>query len=178
MILGHKRLVMEEDLVLGLASKSQIGPASIDLRLGDSVLVPVKTGEALQLGGQMQYEQHKFSQFEPYIVHPGQFVLATTMERIVLPRNIAGFVQGRSSIGRVGLTTQNAGFIDPGFFGHITLELVNEGPDDIALIPGYRVVQVIFFDVNKNDMAYDGKYNGQIDPTGSRMHLDEEVTCR
>ena len=60
MVLGHKRLVLEEDLVLGLASKSQIGPASVDLRLGDSVLVPVKTGEPLQLGGEMQYEQHHF----------------------------------------------------------------------------------------------------------------------
>jgi dCTP deaminase len=91
-----------------------------------------------------------------------------------MPDRVAAFVQGRSSIGRIGLTVQNAGFVDPGFTGHITLELVNESPVTIYLKPGYPVAQLVFFDVSPVNDPYHGKYNGQEEATGSRMFMDKQ----
>ena len=110
-----------------------------------------------------------------FYLKPGEFVLATTMETVNIPHICCGFVQGRSSIGRIGLTTQNAGFVDPGFHGQITLELVNEGQKIIGLKPGYRVAQLVLLDVKDITSTYDGKYNGQTGATGSRMQEDKEA---
>lgn len=148
---------------------SQIEPASIDLRLGNTWLVPSKTEHWIELGGKCRYDRYES---ESKLIAPGEFVLATTMERVNLPTDIAAFVQGRSSIGRIGLTVQNAGFVDPGFSGHITLELVNESPNHILLTAGYRVAQLVFFEAEGVSAPYSGKYNGQIEATGSRMQLD------
>jgi len=88
------------------------------------------------------------------------------------PIPVSGYVQGRSSIGRSGLCTQNAGFIDPGFRGHITLEIKNDSPAPILLIPGYRVAQFVFHFSLGVSRPYSGKYNDQCAATGSRMYLD------
>ena len=89
-----------------------------------------------------------------------------------MPVKAAAFVQGRSSIGRAGLTVQNAGFVDPGFSGHITLELKNDSPCIIVLFPGYPVTQLVYMDAEDVSRPYTGKYNGQVEATGSRMQLD------
>lgn len=151
-----------------------VGPASIDLTLADKVLIPVQKDQ-ITLGDKVEYEEIRFTKDHPFILKPGEFVLGATNEFISFSSSVCGFVQGRSSIGRIGLTVQNAGFIDPGFRGTITLELVNESRMAIALIPGYRVVQVVMMEVRDNSEKYDGKYNDQIDPTGSMMYKDEEA---
>lgn len=175
MILGDEEIIEEmvaRDLVEG-ASCKQINPASINLRLGRTFLIPKRKEECIHLGDEVEYERFELANEDEFVLNPGQFALATTEEEVNLPGNIAAFVQGRSSIGRIGLTTQNAGFVDPGFHGHITLELVNENPNPIALRCGYPVVQLVFFETYSVSHPYDGKYNGQIEATGSRMYLDK-----
>lgn len=87
---------------------------------------------------------------EKYILLPGQFVLATTMEYFELPDNLTAFVEGRSSLGRMGLFIQNAGWVDPGFKGEITLELFNANRCAIELNAGRRVGQLVFAQLDKD----------------------------
>lgn len=154
------------------AHVDNIGPASLDMRLGTTFLFP-KGGQEVMLGGSVQYETIESFIGKTVWLPPGAFCLATTMEYIDLPIDLAGYMQGRSSIGRAGLTVENAGFVDPGFEGCITLELKNESPYPIGLRPGYPVVQIVFEQCTEIDRGYTGKYNGQIEATGSRMYLDE-----
>lgn len=151
-----------------------IGPASLDVRLGNSFAKPVE-GQRVQLGDTVRYEEITVENGDVLWLAPGEFCLATTMERIKLPIHEAAFVQGRSSIGRAGLTVENAGFVDPGFDGHITLELKNESNHPIGLVPGYRVAQLVFMQCTGVTKGYDGKYNGQVEATGSKMYLDWEA---
>ena len=157
---------------------SQINPASVNLTLGDTFLIPrIKHNCHVALGSNAEYRRFQSTE-GGFPIDPGEFVLATTQEHVNIPSNVAAFVQGRSSIGRIGLTTQNAGFVDPGFHGHITLELVNESPNTIILTPGYPVAQLVFFECYPVEKPYNGKYNGQVEATGSRMHKDEVNTCK
>ena len=174
MILSDKKLRerIERGEMVFPCKLDGINPASVNLSLGYSFLVPRKVDGAIHLGDEVQYEAHELGGSSGFVLSPGEFALATTMEYIDLPDNLAAFVQGRSSIGRIGLTTQNAGFVDPGFHGHITLELVNESPNTIILTPGYEVAQLVFFECYPAEKPYSGKYNGQVEATGSRMHLD------
>ena len=177
MILGEKHIIeMLNNGIIEHAEMDQVNPASINLRLGNSFLT--HDNERLPcfaLGDKVEYREMR-----PYNGGNGNtfrlpahgFCLATTMERINLPADMAAFVQGRSSIGRAGLSVQNAGFVDPGFYGHITLELKNETDCDILLTPGYRVAQLVFMKADGVIHPYNGKYNGQIEATGSRMNLD------
>ena len=133
----------------------------------------------------MKYIEVEPDPFDGHVVlYPGEFMLATTKEWISVPVTAAAFVQGRSSIGRASLSVQNAGFVDPGFRGHITLELKNDGPVPIVLTPGYPVTQLVYMDAEEVEEGYDGKYNNQVDATGSLMSLDiykpgnqKEVMC-
>lgn len=151
-----------------------VGPASIDIRLGNTFAMPIK-GQRVKLGGEVKYGTVTVENGGVIWLEPGAFCLATTMEGFRVPKDQAAFVQGRSSIGRAGLTIQNAGFVDPGFRGHITLELKNESSHSIGLVPGYRVGQLVFFQCIGVSAGYKGKYNGQVEATGSRMYLDREV---
>lgn len=108
---------------------------------------------------------------------PWQFVLAATEEWIELPNNLTAFVKGRSSLGRLGLFIQNAGWVDPGFKGRITLELFNANRFAIELKAGRRIGQLIFARMSKGALnPYCGKYQGQHDATGSRVHMDSDIT--
>ena len=155
------------------ADDKQVGPASLDLRLGNTFKVP-KRGKWIKLGGEVEYETYIVKN-DGFVLEPHEFCLATTLECVNLPPDIAAFVQGRSSIGRAGLSTQNAGFVDPGFHGHITLELKNETYCPIVLRPGYPVAQLVFMEANMVQRPYTGKYNGQVEATESRMYMDEEA---
>lgn len=175
------RLGIRHDDLVSPCDDSQINPASVNLTLGDTFLVPLPAGRSgiIELGDEVKYRRYKIDEGEVgFILNPGCFALATTRECVKLPDNLAAFVQGRSSIGRIGLTTQNAGFVDPGFHGHITLELVNEGPNSIILTPGYPVAQLVFFKSLPAEVPYCGKYVGQIEATGSRMHMDKAAQRR
>jgi dCTP deaminase len=112
---------------------------------------------------------------EPYMLHPGEFVLASTFEQITLPEDIAARLEGKSSLGRLGLLTHStAGFIDPGFSGHITLELSNMATLPVALWPGMKIGQLCFFRLSspaQNPYGSAGnlnRYLGQRGPTASR----------
>lgn len=116
---------------------------------------------------------------EPYMLHPGEFVLASTYEQVTLPEDIAARLEGKSSLGRLGLLTHStAGFIDPGFEGHITLELSNMATLPVALWPGMKIGQLCFFRLSSPAAAPYGsegnlnRYRGQRGPTASRSHLN------
>ena len=113
---------------------------------------------------------------EAFILHPGEFVLASTFETVTLPDDVAARLEGKSSLGRLGLLTHStAGFIDPGFSGHVTLELSNMATLPIKLWPGMKIGQLCFFRLSspaENTYgAYGNRYQGQHGPTASRSHL-------
>lgn len=173
MIWGDRKLrkYFEELIING--DPRMINPASVNLRLGHSFLT-ISKEQHITLGERVRYNETLISEDGGYILEPGGFCLATTKEGLVMFPNVAAFVQGRSSIGRIGLTVQNAGFVDPGFSGHITLELKNDAPVPIVLKAGYPVAQLVFFDCTRVKEPYQGKYYGQVQATGSRMYLDRE----
>ena len=112
---------------------------------------------------------------EPFILHPGEFVLGATYEQVTLPDNVAARLEGKSSLGRLGLLTHStAGFIDPGFSGHVTLELSNVATLPIKLWPGMKIGQLCFFQLSSpaetpyGSSAYGSRYQGQRGPTASR----------
>ncbi len=116
---------------------------------------------------------------EPFILHPGEFVLGSTFERVSLPDDIAARLEGKSSLGRLGLLTHStAGFIDPGFSGHVTLELSNVATLPIKLWPGMKIGQMCFFQLSSpaerpyGSSEYSSRYQGQRGPTASRSHLN------
>ncbi|GGS88044.1 dCTP deaminase [Planobispora rosea] len=116
---------------------------------------------------------------EPFILHPGEFVLASTYEIISLPRDIASRLEGKSSLGRLGLLTHStAGFIDPGFSGHVTLELSNVATLPIKLWPGMKIGQLCLFRLSSpaehpyGAERYGSRYQGQRGPTPSRSYLN------
>lgn len=148
-----------------------INPASINLRLGDTFKRIEYDQPWIKLGEEVEYEDIPVID-DHVVIQPGEFILATTKEWIHVPITAAAFVQGRSSIGRAGLSVQNAGFVDPGFEGHITLELKNDGPLPIVLYVGYPVTQLVFMEAQDASRPYDGKYFGQVEATGTRMKDD------
>jgi dCTP deaminase len=116
---------------------------------------------------------------DPFVLHPGEFVLGSTFEIVTLPDTLAGRLEGKSSLGRLGLLTHStAGFIDPGFTGHITLELSNVANLPITLWPGMKIGQLCLFRLSSaaefpyGSAVYGSRYQGQRGPTPSRAHLN------
>lgn len=112
---------------------------------------------------------------EPFILHPGEFVLGSSFEVVTLPDDLAARLEGKSSLGRLGLVTHStAGFVDPGFSGHVTLELSNAATLPIKLWPGMKVGQLCFFRLSSpaespyGSAKYGSRYQGQRGPTASR----------
>jgi dCTP deaminase len=112
---------------------------------------------------------------EGFVLHPGEFVLGSTLETVTLPDDLAARVEGKSSLGRLGLMTHaTAGFVDPGFSGHVTLELSNVATLPIMLYPGMKIGQLAFFRLSSSaehpygSGKYSSHYQGQRGPTASR----------
>lgn len=112
---------------------------------------------------------------ESFVLHPGEFVLGATFEVVTLPNDVAARLEGKSSLGRLGLLTHStAGFIDPGFSGHVTLELSNAATLPITLWPGMKIGQLCFFRLSSpaehpyGSEKYGSRYQGQRGPTASR----------
>lgn len=163
-------------------TESMIQPSSVDVRLDKffrvfenhrysvidpSIEQPDLTREVIAEGD------------EPFILHPGEFVLASTYEVITLPDDIAGRLEGKSSLGRLGLLTHStAGFIDPGFSGHITLELSNVANLPVKLFPGMKIGQLCLIKLSSpaehpyGSEKYGSRYQGQRGPTASRSFLN------
>lgn len=161
---------------------SMVQPSSVDVRLDRMFRV---------------FENHRYPSIDPsvdqpeltrlveptgddaFILHPGEFVLASTYEVVSLPDDIAGRLEGKSSLGRLGLLTHStAGFIDPGFSGHVTLELSNVATLPIKLFPGMKIGQLCLFRLSSpaeqpyGAAGYGSRYQGQRGPTPSRSHLN------
>lgn len=177
MILSDKtlmKMIEDKELIVEPLEKEQIQPASVDIRLGNtfSIVEDTSTG-IINLENEIKY---KTITTDSYILLPNQFVLATTMEYFDLPDDLTAFVEGRSSLGRMGLFIQNAGWVDPGFKGEITLELYNANRCAIELKAGRRVGQLVFAKMDDTALnPYNGKYQGQKGATGSRVFMDKEV---
>lgn len=169
---------------------AQLGSSSLDVRLGTEFKVPMVidttcidlTAPAEDIKRQITeyFRSERVHVGEPFVLHPGEFVLATTMEFIRLPRDIAARLEGRSSLGRLGIEVHStAGFVDPGFEGSLTFELKNAGKLPVRLRPGLRVAQLCFFVVHDVQVPYNvrnqSKYGGMLDAELSRIHLDREL---
>lgn len=177
MILSDKTILkmMEEGtLKISPIEEVQVQPASVDIRLGNTFsIVEDSPSGIITLENEIKY---KTITTDTYILLPNQFVLATTMEYFDLPNDLTAFVEGRSSLGRMGLFIQNAGWVDPGFKGEITLELYNANRCAIELKAGRRVGQLVFAKMDSEALnPYNGKYQGQTGATGSRVFMDKEV---
>lgn len=157
---------------------SMIQPSSIDVRLDryfrlfDNHKYPYidPAEEQPELTQMVETEDD-----QPFILHPGEFALASTFEQVTLPNDVAARLEGKSSLGRLGLLTHStAGFIDPGFTGHVTLELSNVATLPIKLWPGMKIGQLCFFRLSSpaekpyGSSEYSSRYQGQRGPTASR----------
>ncbi|MED7948668.1 MULTISPECIES: dCTP deaminase [unclassified Streptomyces] len=185
MLLSDKDIRTEIDkgrVVIDPFDPAMIQPSSIDVRLDRFFRV---------------FENHRYPHIDPseeqpdltrlvepeedeaFILHPGEFVLASTYEVISLPDDVASRLEGKSSLGRLGLLTHStAGFIDPGFSGHVTLELSNVATLPIKLYPGMKIGQLCLFRLSSpsehpyGSERYGSRYQGQRGPTPSRSYLN------
>lgn len=175
MILSDKTLrqmLKNGELGISPLEEVQIQPASVDIRLGNTFSFVKESETIVTFGMPVEYE---VVEKDAFLLYPHKFVLATTKEYFCLPDNLTAFVEGRSSVGRMGLFIQNAGWVDPGFEGEITLELYNASDKPILLESGKRVGQLVFAQLDQTaENPYNGKYQKQRGATGSRIFLDKE----
>lgn len=161
----------------------QLGPSSFDLRLGyEFGIINTRKIEKIDARNMDKYEEviskEKHSAEEGVVIHPGEFILGSTLETLNVPNNLVARVEGRSSYGRLGIIVHaTAGYVDPGFKGDITLEIQNLGNAPVKLYPEDRVCQVVFETMtseaeNPYGEKNDNKYMGQTGAVGSR--LDQE----
>lgn len=168
-----KNLIKRNKLIIEPFEDYLLQPASIDLRLGSDYLkIDENQMEIMTLEDKLNYNEINS---EEIVIPPHSFLLATTEEYIELPNNLTAFVEGRSSIGRMGLFIQNAGWVDPGFAGKITLELFNANRLPIKLKAGRRICQLVIAEMDKPaEFPYQGKYQGQDTAVGSKVFQDNE----
>lgn len=170
------------DLHIDPFDASMIQPSSIDVRL-DRLFRVFNNSRYTHIDPKLPQEDLttlvEAEGDEPFILHPGEFVLGATLERFTIPAHLAGRLEGKSSLGRLGLLTHStAGFIDPGFTGHITLELSNTANLPIALYPEMKVGQLALFRMTSPAQSPYGtgtlgsKYQGQRGPTPSKAYLN------
>ncbi|MEZ4210253.1 MAG: dCTP deaminase [Patescibacteria group bacterium] len=174
-----KRAIANGDIKILPYSEELVQPSSIDVRLGDtfrifrnhtSTCIDPKTMDHLS-------EEIKVGE-EGIVIHPGEFLLGTTLEHVTLPADTVARLEGKSSLGRLGLIVHaTAGYIDPGFSGQITLEMSDIANLPIRLYPGMRIGQLSFHALTEPaERPYGtpgvGKYQGQTGPTDSRSEQD------
>ncbi|QLG60451.1 dCTP deaminase [Halorarum salinum] len=164
---------------------TQVQPASVDLRLGLEFLEFRRTNiPCIHPNDEREVDEYVTETHVPegddFILHPGDFVLGTTKERVEIPDDLVAHVEGRSSLGRLAIVVHaTAGLCDPGYRGQITLELSNLGNAPVALSPGMRVSQLTFTELRSPaDRPYGSergsKYQGQSGPQASRIGDDPE----
>jgi dCTP deaminase len=189
MILDIKKYLKEGKISIDPLEnlEKQVQPSSVDLRIGNEFkgfkiikkpFIDPKDSEDLD-----SYMESMFvEKDEGFIIHPNEFALATTYEAVKVPDDLVARVEGRSSMGRLGITMHvTAGYIDPGFEGKITLEISNIGKMPVALYPGQRACQIVFETMTSPaEKPYghperDSKYMGQTRPESSRIKQDYEL---
>ena len=158
-----------------------VQPSSIDVRLDNKFLVFRNTKRAfidVKQPADDLMEMIEVGSDEPMFLHPHEFVLGSTIERVKMPDDLVGRLEGRSSLGRLGVVIHStAGYLDPAFEGHVTLEISNLANLPVALYPGMRIGQISFsLMTTPADRPYGAargsKYSGQQLPTASRLYLD------
>jgi len=169
-------------LVLDPFDVEMLQPSSIDVRLDRFFRVFNNTRYTHIDPAQQQDDLTSLVETpegEPFVLHPGEFVLGSTYEMVTLPDDLAGRLEGKSSLGRLGLLTHStAGFIDPGFSGHITLELSNVANLPITLHPGMKIGQLCLFKLSSpaehpyGSQQAGSRYQGQRGPTPSKAYLN------
>lgn len=168
------------DLEIEPYNGENLQPASYDLTLADEFIEYDKPAEYTIIDLDEGIDEYgQAVEADTYILDPGEFVLASTVERVSLPPHIAGEVKGRSSVGRLGVIPHTAGFVDPGFEGEITLEFVNHGEYPVALEAGMRCCQLVFKETAQPAAKpygekSDSKYQGQEGVTASRIEEDHD----
>lgn len=189
-----RRLVEEDEQCIFVSPlvnpAAQIGPSSLDVHLGVEIKVPIAADEThVDL---TKTETNASRGMKPshvrvlrlgvdgaFVLHPGEFTLASTLEFIRLPRDIAARLEGRSSLARLGVSVHaTAGFVDPGFEGQLTFELTNVSKLPVRLKPGLRLAQLCFFKISACQVPYDvrkhSKYGGAFGPVLSKIDEDSE----
>lgn len=188
-----KKYMRKGKLIATPIGEKQLQPNSVDLTLGNTWRsirpnATIEGEDCIDVKMKVQYKSGYFecgynptdgskrSQKEFFVLDPGEFVLLASKEVLDIPNGIMAFVQGRSSIARLGIQTEQAGLIDSGFTGTITFEVLNQTKYPIVLYEGMRFAQVYFLRTDKAHMLYGlekgSKYNGQVSATGSKIHLD------
>jgi dCTP deaminase len=174
-----KKFLKEKKLIIEPLEEYQIQPSSVDLRLGNEFLIYPENIDVLDVKNPEfsdKMEKIVVNEKEGFIVKPKQFVLATTVEYVKLANDITAFVEGRSSLGRLGLFIENAGWVDAGFEGNITLEFYNANSRPIKIYPNMRICQLVFAQMKQPaENPYRGKYQGQRGTTVSKIYMDKDV---
>ncbi|MGM0592239.1 MAG: dCTP deaminase [Halobacteriota archaeon] len=163
----------------------QVQPASIDVRLGRHFLEFQRANiPCIHPTSEQEVDEYVtktvVDEGQEFILHPGDFVLGTTKERVEVPPDLVAQVEGRSSLGRLAVVVHaTAGFIDPGYRGQVTLELSNLGTAPVALTPGMRISQLVFTELRTPSerpygSARGSKYQDQHGPQASRIKNDRE----
>lgn len=174
MILSDADLMRAVSSINGLKviplDEDSVQPASIDLHLGNEFTLLTKSKEPVDIFDSDDCNTFKAKSFT---IYPKFFILATTKEEVYIPPTMTAFIEGRSSIGRKGLFIHNAGYIDPGFQGQITLELFNCSCRPITIHSGMSICQmVVSYLETPCNKPYSGRYQFQKGTTPSRLFLD------
>ena len=169
-------------IVIDPLGEGCVQPASVDLHLDRRLLLFRNSRRPfIDVREDMSdlTEMEEIDDDQPFMLHPGEFVLASTLEDIELPGDLVARLEGKSSLGRIGLLIHStAGYVDPGWKGHLTLELSNVANLPVTLYYGMKIGQLSFLELTTPaDLLYGppelgSKYQGQTEPTASRIYRD------
>lgn len=183
-----KKAIEEGDIeVTGFDGELYIGPSSLDLHLDNRAMIfddeKFEPREMLDFSNKSA-SADKFTEYkdwEKIVIYPGEFYILSSIEKIKFADNIVGFIQGRSSVARMGINIHAAGYFDAGFEGTATLEVTNFTNHPVIIPAGTRICQMVFARMGKKakvpySKKKDSKYNGQMGPTITSIHKDYEHT--
>ncbi|MBD85305.1 MAG: dCTP deaminase [Chloroflexi bacterium] len=173
-------------IVINPLEEGCIQPASVDLHLDRNLLV-FRNNKIpyidVRASSERLTDMVTMADDDPFMLHPGEFVLGSTLEHVEVPSDLVARLEGKSSLGRIGLLIHStAGYVDPGWKGHLTLELSNVSNFPITLYHRMKIGQISFLklttpaDVLYGSAELGSKYQGQQDPTPSKVHLDFDKT--
>jgi dCTP deaminase len=179
-----KKLLAQGKLVLGGVPSEQINPSSIDLRLGNKFRI-FKHSEITHIDPSQKIPENlteliEKSDGEPFIIHPGEFILGMTKECVSVPPDLTARLDGKSSWGRLGIVIHStAGTVDPGFEGNLALEITNISQVPVCLRPGARIAKITFEQLtSESELPYnkrkDSKYAHQSEPRVSKLHEESK----
>ncbi len=174
-----KKLIEEGRIGIEPLQENQIKSACVDLSLGPEIRIFRHTHEpCIDSKVPSDYIESTVMEKGKFILHPGEFILGITKEKVSLPDDIVGYVDGKSSLGRIGITAHiTSGWVDPGFGGRLVLEITNLGRMPVVLYAGMKICKILFFSMSSPskvpyNIRQDSKYHGQMDIEQSKIHED------